>query len=139
LELELSGWIIVALSAMMIGISKTGIPGVAILVVPMMAIAIPARQSVGVLLGILILADIFAVTYHRHNARWSHVLKLLPPTLLGIAAGYYLLRLIDDDNKLKPIIGGIGIGKLDPAGFIGPHMKIGGENRISDITPDLSN
>ncbi|MBW7989526.1 MAG: hypothetical protein FVQ84_05855 [Planctomycetes bacterium] len=60
MELELSGWIIVALCAIMVGISKTGIPGVSILVVPLMAIAIPARESVGVLLGILILADIFA-------------------------------------------------------------------------------
>ncbi|MBC8469441.1 MAG: sulfite exporter TauE/SafE family protein [Planctomycetes bacterium] len=107
MELELSGWIIVALCAMMIGISKTGIPGVAILVVPMMAIAIPARESVGLLLGILILADIFAVAYHRHNALWTHVLRLLPPALAGIAAGYFFLRLINDDNQLKPIIGGI--------------------------------
>jgi len=107
LELELSGWIIVALCAMMIGLSKTGIPGVAILVVPLMAIAIPARQSVGVLLGILILADIFAVAYHRHNARWGHVLRLLLPAIAGIVAGYFVLRLIKDDNQLKPIIGGI--------------------------------
>ncbi|MBN1804865.1 MAG: sulfite exporter TauE/SafE family protein [Sedimentisphaerales bacterium] len=106
-DLELSGWIIVALCAMMIGISKTGIPGVAILAVPLMAIAIPARQSVGVLLGILILADIFAVAYHRHNAKWSHVVRLLPPTFVGILSGYFFLRLIDNDNQLKPIIGGI--------------------------------
>ena len=79
MELEPSGWIIVALCAMMVGLSKTGIPGVAILVVPLMAIAIPARQSVGVLLGILILADIFAVVYHRHNAEWGHVLQPLQP------------------------------------------------------------
>ena len=107
LNLELADWIIVALCAMMVGISKTGIPGVAILVVPLMAIAIPARQSVGLLLGILILADIFAVIYHRHNAKWSHVVRLLPPTFAGIAAGYFFLRLIDNDNHLKPIIGGI--------------------------------
>ncbi len=107
LDLELSGWIIVALCAMMVGISKTGIPGVAILVVPLMAITIPAKQSVGVLLGILILADIFAVTYHRHNAKWTHVVRLLPPTLLGIAAGYFFLGLIDNDDYLKRIIGGI--------------------------------
>lgn len=107
LDLELSGWIIVAVCAMMVGISKTGIPGVAILVVPLMAIAIPAKQSVGVLLGILILADIFAVAYHRHNAKWAHVLRLLPPTFIGIVAGYFFLRLIDNDDHLKPIIGGI--------------------------------
>ncbi|MHC4727123.1 MAG: sulfite exporter TauE/SafE family protein [Planctomycetota bacterium] len=107
MELELSGWIIVAVCSMMVGIAKTGIPGVSILIVPLMAIAIPAKQSVGVLLGILILADIFAVAYHRHNAKWTHVIRLLPPTFAGIAAGYFFLRLINDDNKLKPIIGGI--------------------------------
>jgi uncharacterized membrane protein YfcA len=112
LDLELSGWIIVALCAMMIGISKTGIPGVAILVVPLMAIAIPARQSVGVLLGILILADIFAVAYHRHNARWSHVLRMLPPTFIGIVAGYFFLGLINNDIYLKRIIGGIVLAML---------------------------
>ena len=108
LELEPSSWIIVALCAMMVGISKTGIPNVAILVVPLMASAFPAaKQSVGVLLGILILADIFAVIYHRHNARWSHVLRLLPATFIGIVAGYFFLGLIENDNHLKPIIGGI--------------------------------
>jgi hypothetical protein len=107
LELEISGWIIVAFCAMMVGISKTGIPGVAILVVPLMAYKIPARQSVGLLLGILILADIFAVIYHRHNAKWTHVLRLLPPTFIGIVAGYFFLSLIEKDEQLEPIIGAI--------------------------------
>jgi uncharacterized membrane protein YfcA len=109
LDLEPTGWIIVAICAMMVGISKTGIPGVGILNVPLMAIAISAKQSVGVLLGMLILADIFAVIYHRHNAKWMHVLRLLPPTFVGIVAGYFFLRLIENDNHLKPIIGGIVI------------------------------
>jgi hypothetical protein len=107
LELELADWVIVALCAMMVGVAKTGIPGVGILVVPLMAIAIPARQSVGALLGILIMADVFAVIYHRHNARWSHVLRLLPPTFAGIVGGYVLLRVIQEDEHLKPIIGAI--------------------------------
>jgi hypothetical protein len=65
LELELFGWIVVALCATMVGITKTGIPGMGILVVPLMAGVLPARSSVGVLLGILILADLFAAGYHR--------------------------------------------------------------------------
>ena len=81
MELELSGWIVVALSAVMVGITKTGIPGLGILVVPLMAGVLPARSSVGALLGILILADVFAASYHRHNAKWVHVLRLLPPEI----------------------------------------------------------
>jgi hypothetical protein len=106
LELELSGWIVVALCAVMVGVTKTGIPGLGILVVPLMAIAIPARQSVGVLLGILILADLFAIVYHRRNAKWGHVLRLLPAAFAGIVAGYFGLKVVNDE-QLKPIIGGI--------------------------------
>ncbi len=106
LELELSGWIIVALCAMMVGIAKTGIPGIAILVVPLMALIFPARESTGILLGILILADLFAIIYHRRNAKWSHVLRLLPAAFVGIVAGRFVMNEIND-QQLKPIIGGI--------------------------------
>ena len=90
----------------MIGISKTGIPGLGILVVPLMALVLPTRQSTGILLGILILADVFAITYHRHNARWLHVFVLLPPALAGIVVGYFGLKVVSD-RQLKPIIGAI--------------------------------
>jgi uncharacterized membrane protein YfcA len=106
LDLDLVGWVVVSLCAIMVGITKTGIPGLGILVVPLMAIAIPARQSVGVLLGILILADLFAIVYHRRNAKWGHVLRLLPAAFAGIVAGYFGLKVVND-QQLKPIIGGI--------------------------------
>ncbi len=106
LELDPVGWIVVVLCATMVGITKTGIPGLGILAVPLMASVLPARSSVGVLLGILILADLFAAAYHRHNAKWRHVLQLLPAALAGIVAGYFGLKVVDDE-LLKPIIGGI--------------------------------
>ncbi len=105
------GWMVVALCAAMVGISKTGIPGVGILVVPLMAAVLPARSSTGVLLGILILGDLFAATYYRHHAQWGHVLRLLPATFAGIVAGYFALRVVSD-QQLKPIIGGIVLAML---------------------------
>jgi len=56
---------IVALCGFLVGVSKTGIPGIGILVVPLLASVLPARVSVGVLLPMLIFADIFAVSYYR--------------------------------------------------------------------------
>jgi uncharacterized membrane protein YfcA len=91
---------------MMVGMSKTGIPGLGILVVPLMALVLPSRQSTGILLGILILADLFAIIYHRHNAKWPHVLRLLPPAVAGIIVGYFGLKFVSD-RQLKPIIGAI--------------------------------
>ncbi len=106
MDLNFIGWATVALCAIMIGTSKTGIPGLGILVVPLMALVLPTRQSTGILLGILILADVFAIIYHRRNARWLHVLRLLPPALAGIVVGYFGLKIVND-RQLKPIIGAI--------------------------------
>jgi uncharacterized membrane protein YfcA len=94
----------VALCAVMVGIAKTGIPGVGILAVPLTALLFPALKSTGILLGILILADLFAIIYHRRNAKWSHVLRLLPAALAGIVVGYFVMKQINDE-QLKPIIG----------------------------------
>lgn len=104
LDLDVMGWIVVALSAVMVGMAKTGIPGISILIVPLMANVLPPGKSTGVLLGILVLGDLFAVAYHRHNAKWRHVLRLLPLTLIGIATGFCAMRTISDEH-LKPIIG----------------------------------
>jgi uncharacterized membrane protein YfcA len=103
-DLDPAGWIVVGLCAFMVGVSKTGIPGVGILVVPLMAAVLGPRRSVGTVLGILILADIFAIIYHRRNAKWRHVLRLLPPAFAGIVAGYFGLRFVTN-AQLGPTIG----------------------------------
>ena len=106
MDLDLLGWMVVALCAVLVGITKTGMPGIGILVVPLMALVLPTRKSTGILLGILILADLFAIAYHRRNAKWRHVLHLLPAAFAGIVAGYFGLRVVND-QQLRPIIGGI--------------------------------
>ena len=106
IDLDLTGWLVVGLSAFIVGVSKTGIPGLGILPALLMAYVLPAQQSVGTLLGILILGDLFAAGYHRHNARWSHMFRLVPPAFAGIVAGFFALKAITNE-QLKPIIGAI--------------------------------
>jgi uncharacterized membrane protein YfcA len=109
--LDFTGWAVVALCAVMVGISKTGIPGMGILFVPLMAMVLPARQSTGVVLGILILADVFAVIYYHKAALWGHIIRLVPATLVGIIAGYFVMKVISD-SQLKPTIGVIVLAML---------------------------
>ncbi len=111
LDLGLPGWIVVGLCAFMVGVSKTGLPGAGILVVPLMAMVLPATKSVGVLLGLLILGDLFAASYHRRNAQWKHVLGLLPATLAGIVAGWQAMKHVTNE-QLEPIIGVIVLAML---------------------------
>ncbi|MFH1614105.1 MAG: sulfite exporter TauE/SafE family protein [Planctomycetota bacterium] len=110
-EVDTTQWMILCFCAVMVGISKTGVPGVGILNVPLLALLFPAKASTGLLLPMLAFADIFAVAYYRRHAQWSHIIKLLPPALAGIAAGSVVIRHIDN-TQLKPIIGIIILSML---------------------------
>ncbi len=112
-DLNAIGWLLVGLCAFLVGVSKTGLPGLGILIVPLMAMALPqhARESTGIMLGMLILGDLFAATYYRHIAEWKHVLRLLPPAFLGIVAGWKAMEFVTND-QLKRIIGLIVLAML---------------------------
>ena len=112
-ELTSAQWIILALSGLLIGMSKTGISGVGLMVVPLLANAFGGRPSVGLLLPILILADIFAVSWYNRHARWKHILRLIPWAFAGIIAATFIGKSISDQsfNRLLAVlvIGGIGV------------------------------
>ncbi len=102
---------VLALCAFMAGVNKTGVPGVGILNVPLLALVCKAKASTGLLLPLLAIADIFAVVYYRRHARWPLVLRLLPWSLAGIAVGSVIIRHISD-AQLKPVIGAIVMAML---------------------------
>ena len=92
--LTLFQWVILSLSALCIGMSKTGVQGMMLLIVPYMAMAFGAKESTGVILPMLCMADIIAVAYYKRIADWKVVAKLLPTAILGffvaIAADSYI-------------------------------------------------
>jgi uncharacterized membrane protein YfcA len=82
-------WALAFGGAFFIGLAKTGIPGVGIFAVAMFAMVIEPKESVGLVLPLLILGDVVAVkTYHRH-AIWSHLWRLMPWAVVGIIIGYF--------------------------------------------------
>ncbi|MDA0322472.1 MAG: sulfite exporter TauE/SafE family protein [Verrucomicrobia bacterium] len=93
--------------AAMVGLAKCGIPGVAILAVPLMAIVFrDARASVGILLPVLITADCFAVGYYRSHADWPKLAKIFPWVGCGILAGWGALKVADRD-LFGPVLGAL--------------------------------
>jgi uncharacterized membrane protein YfcA len=103
-DLSTLQWLMLGLCAFLIGISKTGVPGLGILVVPIAAAIFPSKASTGLILPMLILADIFAVAYYKRHAVWSHLIRLIPWAMLGIVLGYLAMGKVND-AQLKPIIG----------------------------------
>jgi uncharacterized protein len=97
-------WTIIACAALLIGITKTGIPGLGILIVPVLAEVLPAKASTGFLLPMLVVADIFAVIYYRRKAKFQYLIKLAPWAIAGVVIGYIFLGKVNN-QELKPIIG----------------------------------
>ena len=105
-SLELWQYLLIATGAFAVGMGKGGLPGVGNVTVVLMALALPAKVSVGVLLPILISADIVAVLVYRRHANWSYIVKLAPWTIGGILAGYLVFSHVDDDS-VRILIGSI--------------------------------
>jgi hypothetical protein len=99
-------WLLAAIAAAGIGISKSGFAGFGLLHVIVFAFLFGARDSTGVLLPMLIAGDIAAVAAFRRHARWVYIRRMLPPTMVGvIAAAAVMSRL--DDAMFRPVIGWI--------------------------------
>jgi uncharacterized membrane protein YfcA len=96
-------WMLIVFCAVLIGMSKTGVPGVSMIVVPTLALIFGGKQSTGILLPILILADIFAVVYYHRHAHWKHLLRALPWALAGLLIALWIGNLIND-QQFKRII-----------------------------------
>lgn len=94
MTLGLFQWIILTLAALCIGMSKTGVQGLMLLIVPYMALAFGAKASTGVILPMLCMADVIAVAYYKRIADWRVVARLLPTALLGFLVALMVDKLI---------------------------------------------
>lgn len=83
--------------AMLYGLSKGGIKGVASIGVPVMALLFGGKVSTGIVLPMLIIADIPAVLYYRRHVDRKYLIRLLPPAVLGIVLGGLLGDWIPED------------------------------------------
>jgi len=90
--------------ALLVGVSKTGISGLGMLFVVMFANVIPAKQSSGFVLPLLIFGDVVAVWSYRAHAKWAHVWRLMPWTAAGVIIGYLAMGRIDD-RQARVLIG----------------------------------
>ena len=93
-----------ALLAILVGMAKTGVPGLGIFVVPVMALLFPVRLSVGALLPLLIAADVIATLFYRRHAQWPVLVRMLPWTYAGMAAASLVLWRLGDQG-LGPLLG----------------------------------
>ncbi len=87
-------WIILFMAATFVGMSKTGIQGLTIIAIPLLAIVFGAKPSTGLMLPILCFADIIGVSYYRRQAEWKYIIRLLPLAIVGFFLALWVDHLI---------------------------------------------
>ncbi len=110
-ELAWFAWLLLAFAAIVIGLSKTAVPGAGTIAVAIFAAVLPAKQSTGTILLLLILADVFAVAMYRRDANWRALLRLVPAVVAGVLLGVLFLG-VANDVWVKRVIGVILLGVI---------------------------
>ena len=85
--LSLESFVFAFLAAFILGISKAGVKGIAVLIVTLMALAFGGKSSTGMLMPLLIVGDIFAITYYHRHTQWNYLKVFLPWMMLGVLIG----------------------------------------------------
>ncbi|WP_329150694.1 sulfite exporter TauE/SafE family protein [Streptomyces niveus] len=101
-------WEFVALAAAaaLVGFSKTAVSGANTVSLAVFAAVLPARESTGVLLPILIVGDTIAVLTYRRHAHWPTLWRLFPAVAGGVVVGTVFM-VWADDGAVRVSIGSI--------------------------------
>lgn len=89
-NLSVLQWSAIGLAVFLLGMSKSGIKGIGIIIVVILAFVFGEKASTGVLLPMLICADIFAVIYYNQHAQWHIIKKLIPWMIVGVLVGVWV-------------------------------------------------
>ncbi|TWO31577.1 sulfite exporter TauE/SafE family protein [Seonamhaeicola sediminis] len=119
-------WLAVGLAAFVLGISKSGIKGIGILIVLILAFVFGEKASTGILLPMLISADILAVSYYNRHTQWKFIKMLLPWMIIGVLVGVWVGDAISE-VLFKRVMAVIIIGSILVMWFF--------ENRKSTTVP----
>jgi len=91
IELTYLDLMILSFSALLSGMSKSGLSGVSLISVAIFSQYF-SKNAVGVLLPLLIVADFTVYPNFKKYGSWKPVWKLLPPIGLGLVAGFWMLN-----------------------------------------------
>lgn len=97
------------LAGLIVGLSKTALPGAALVVTPIIGSIVAGRSIPGTTLPILLAADVFAVRWYRHHARWDLLRPMIVSVLFGFAAGAAFFAIVGSATRSIEVVIGASI------------------------------
>lgn len=101
--LTTTAWILLMVVAALCGIAKTALPGAATIAVALCTMVLPAKESTGAILLMLMTGDLLAVWSYRRDADFRMLRRLVPAVLAGVGAGALFLHLASNDSTRRLI------------------------------------
>ncbi len=126
-QFDLESLTLVLSVALLIGMAKTGVHGAGMLSVPLLAIAFGGKSSSGIMLPMLLVADVMGVWYYHRHASFQHLKILFPWAAGGVIAGSFAGNYINDEVFRIIMAGTIVISVV-----IMVWMELGGKEKIPD-------
>jgi uncharacterized protein len=101
-------WVLAVLAAVLVGMSKGGLPVVGMLAVPILAMATPAVTAAGLLLPVYVVSDVFGLYAYRKSFDRRNLMILAPAATLGIGIGWATATIVPE-RTVTAIVGLIGL------------------------------
>ena len=89
-NLSVLQWVAICFAVFLLGLSKSGIKGIGIILIVILAFVFGEKASTGILLPMLVIADILAVIYYNQHAQWKYIKKLIPWMIAGVLVGVWI-------------------------------------------------
>jgi len=96
LDVPLTSWMLALAAALIIGVSKAGVKGIALVAVTLMALAFETKASTGLIVPLFIVGDIFAVIYYNRHTQWKYIIRFLPWMVIGVIIGNFIGKDLDE-------------------------------------------
>lgn len=104
-----SYFVLAGLAALLVGLSKGGLPTVGMLAVPLLSLFMSPVKAAVLLLPIYIISDVVSVWLYRRDFSAANLKILIPAGMLGVLIGW-LTASFTSDSAVKLMIGCMGVG-----------------------------
>ncbi len=101
--------ILCALAALLVGLSKGGLPAMGMIAVPLLSLVMSPVKAVVLLLPIYVVSDIVGVWLYRREYSTANLKILAPAGIAGVFIGWLTASLVPE-RAIAFMIGAMGIG-----------------------------
>ena len=89
-------WALAGLAAVLVGLSKGGLPIVGILSVPLMSLVMSPVMAAGLLLPIYVISDMFGLWAYRHAYNKRVLAIMVPAMTIGVGVGWATASIVSE-------------------------------------------